>query len=316
MIDTPVVWSEHAEESIPSVLQTWAQVRGLRLVQPREGGSRAIEVDASIAQRVEEALHAARELLTQHDADGAERALARAEALLRAHPELPQGAWLLAEVERGWAARFARLDPPDAERAARHWRAAAALDGGRAAGVGEVNAQAETPVSFSLALVDSGANASELRWDGEIVAPGSHTALPGLHQLVAKQDGAVVFAQWIAIAQGTPVRIALPMPEPCSRADLAGARMCGAWVLARRTSAPSTFLVRVCSSGGCGPELTVSPIEWTETRKPKHHGLPGWAAWTLGGAGVAAALGVAAGIIAYFALPPVQQTRWITSPPQ
>ena len=78
MIDAPIVWvgGDHAE--IPNVLQTWASARGLRLVAPHEGGMVVIDVDATAAQHVEELLHQARELTTQHDADGTERALARA----------------------------------------------------------------------------------------------------------------------------------------------------------------------------------------------------------------------------------------------
>src|SRR5208282_550685 len=145
-LDTVAVWVDGAPESVPNVLQTWAAARGLRLVPPKEGGRHTIPVDATVATRVEESLHLARELLTQHDADGAERALAHAEALLRAHSELPQAAWLLAEVERGYATRFARLDPVDLARAARHWRTAAALDGGRTPGVGEDSSAAAEPL--------------------------------------------------------------------------------------------------------------------------------------------------------------------------
>ena len=194
-MDAPIVWMDaahDASESVPSVLQTWASARGLRLVAPSEGGQRAIAVDPAIATRVEEDLRVAREMTTQHDADRAERSLARAEALLRAHPELPQAAWLLAEVERGWAARFFQLEPRDAERAARHWRAAAALDGGRAAGVGEPQVAIDPPAPFSI---DASGAAMEMSWDGDPITTGAHEARPGMHQLVAKAGGDVVFAQ-------------------------------------------------------------------------------------------------------------------------
>jgi hypothetical protein len=315
MIDAPIVWDGgDAQAPIPNVLETWAAVRGLRLVAPSDGGSYAIGVDATIAQHVEEDLHQARELIAQHDADGTERALARAEALLRAHPELPQAAWLMAEVERGWSSRFARLDPTDPARAARHWRAAAALDGGRAAGVGETGATPDAPVSFTL---DANTHGDEVRWDGELIAPGSHTTRPGAHQLVAKRDGVVVFAQWIAVAQNdTRVSIALPTAAPCTRGDLATARTCATWVWARRSQEPSTFVVRVCAGVACGPELTVAPIEWAEAKPNGHHGVPTWAKWTLAGVSVAAVLGVVAGIITYFVLPPLESSRFITSSPQ
>ncbi|HEY2369403.1 MAG TPA: hypothetical protein VGH87_23560, partial [Polyangiaceae bacterium] len=89
-MDAPVVWMDAAPDQVPSILQTWASARGLRLVAPSEGGQHAIAVDPAIASHVEEDLRVAREMTAQHDADRAERALARAEALLRAHPEIPQ----------------------------------------------------------------------------------------------------------------------------------------------------------------------------------------------------------------------------------
>ncbi len=330
-MDAPIVWEAEAPEQVPSILQTWAAARGLRLVAPSDGGQRAIAIDPSVATRVEEDLHAARELTTQHDADGAERALARAEALLRAHAELPQGAWLMAEVERGWAARFARLEPADMERAARHWRAAAALDGGRAAGVGEPAAgprnaagassdagpQPEHEEPFSI---DARGATSELRWDGDVMTPGTHEARPGLHQLVVSENGAVVFAQWVTVAHGTAIRVAVPTPEPCSRADfaVAGAVQCPSWVSAKRGDRASTFLVRTCVANTCGAELLVAPISYAPVgRGPAtvKHRLPAWAAWTLAGAGIAAAAALA-GVIGYYASPVTREVVFQTTKPQ
>ena len=321
-----VVWEDAAPEQTPNILQTWAAARGLRLVSPNEGGLHAIAVDPSVATRVEEDLHAAHELVARADADGVERALARAEALLRAHPELPQGAWLLAEVERGWATRFARLAPTETERAARHWRAAAALDGGRAAGVGEPSAAPDREEPFSIDVLDGGS--VELRWDGDVISPGAHEARPGVHQLVAvaarrrgvdsDANGAVVFAQWVTVAHGTNVRVALPTAEPCSLADLdaKGAVQCPSWIAARRGDRAGTFVVRSCVANACGAELLVAPISYTPEKPPVvKHGLPAWAVWTLTGAGIAAAAALAS-VIGYYALPATTDVRWVTTKPQ
>lgn len=316
MIDAPIVWEQDqaADATIPSVLQAWAAARGLRLVAPSAGGRHVVAVDPKIATRVEEALHAARELVTQHDAEGAERALARAEALLRAHPELPQAPWLLAEVERGWAMRFSRLDPVDTARAARAWRAATALDGGRLAGVGETAAAPEPAVPFSLQVAGGG---TTLRLDGNAIEPGASRASPGLHQLVARTEaGDVVFAEWIAIAPGALVRVVLPTPEPCSSGDLSSrAPACATWVRARESG--GTFFVRTCNDSGCGPELAVAPLIAEPPRHPVvvRHGLPVWATWTLVGASVVVA-GVAAGAIGWAALPTTTRTVFTTSKPQ
>ncbi len=303
-------------ESIPNVLQTWAAARGLRLALPAPGGRHTIAVDPAVATRVEEQLHSARELLTQHDTDGAERALARAEQTLLAHPELPQAAWLLAEVERGWAARFARLDPADPARAERHWRAAAALDGGRTAGVGEPTIVG-APESAPFTLDVSGGERADIRLDGEPIAHGDHTAGPGVHQLVAKVSGEVVFAQWVTVTRGGAVHVALPTAEPCSRSDVTSAVVrCPSWVSVRAGDRANTFVVRTCAGAECGPEIIVAP--WTAIPGDAiaaHHGLPKWAVWTLIGTGVVAA-GVAAGIAGWFALPPTYIDRFVTTKPQ
>ena len=329
MIDTPIVWQQPASEETPPLLRTWAESRGLRLVAPRAGGRRAIPVDPSVATKVEDALHRARELVTQHDAEGAERALATAEGLLRDHPELPQAAWLFAEVERGWAARFARLDPVDAGRAARAWRAAAALDGGREAGIGEVSAAPEAAVPFSIETdpARSGETGGvTLTLDGAPIAPGAHQTRPGLHQLVARAHDVPVFAEWITVAPGATIRVALPSAEPCSAADLAsGAPACPSWVTARAGEG-GAFVVRVCSAGsGCGPDLVVAPLPGPGLRpdgsRPQdhhvivRHGLPTWATILLASGGVILG-GIAAGAIGWAALPTTTQVVFKTNPPR
>lgn len=302
-MDAPVVWMDAAPEQVPSVLQTWASERGLRLVSPSEGGQHAIAVDPAIATRVEEDLRVAREMTTQHDADRAERSLARAEALLRAHPEIPQAAWLLAEVERGWAARFFQLEPRDVDRAARHWRAAAALDGGRAPGIGEPITAIDPVAAFSIDTQGS----AEMIWDGDPITAGAHEARPGMHQLVAKASGEVVFAQWINVTPAMTVHVALPSAEPCSRVDFTakGSVQCPSWIEAKRGDRAGTFVVRTCAANACGAELLVAPFtngpEIPPITHPRH-GLPVWAAWTLAGVGIVAT-GIAAGVIGYLATP-------------
>jgi hypothetical protein len=315
-MDAPVVWMDAAPESAPSILQTWASARGLRLVSPSEGGQHALVVDPAIATRVEEELHAAREMTAQHDADRAERSLAHAEALLRAHPEVAQAAWLLAEVERGWASRFFQLEPRDVERAARHWRAAAALDGGRAPGVGEPVTTVDAPAVFSI----DARGPADMRWDGDPITPGPHEARPGMHQLVAKapssSGNAVVFAQWITVAAGSIVHVALPTAEPCSRADFATKEnvQCPTWIEAKRGDRAGTFVVRTCAGSSCGAELLVAPFSTMgpDAHPIVHRGLPIWAAWTLAGVGIVAA-GALAGVIGYFALPETQMTVFKTA---
>jgi hypothetical protein len=116
-----VVWIEPAGPAEERALGEWALARGVRLHGPSAEEAPRIAVDLSMAERVEAELDKARDGATALDAEVTERALARAEAILRAHPELPQAAWLMAEVERGWAVRWARIEPVDRVRAARAW---------------------------------------------------------------------------------------------------------------------------------------------------------------------------------------------------
>src|SRR5258708_2982295 len=69
----------------------------------------------------------------------------KAAALLRAHRELPQAGWLMAEVERARAVRWLRVRPVDADAAARAWRRADALDGGRQPSVAEQGLDGRAP---------------------------------------------------------------------------------------------------------------------------------------------------------------------------
>ena len=313
-MDAAIVYVGDAPSATPSVLKAWAESRGLRLIEPAEGGRHVIPVDPAVAKSVEDSLHQAREMLAQHDADGAERALAHADGLLRAHPELPQAAWLLAEVERGWATRFSQLEPLDLVRAARHWIAADALDGGRAAGVGERSAAPDVKVPFADRRRRARRRAGPRR---RAHRPRLQEARPGLHQLVARAGGAVVFAQWVGIAHDVTVHVAVPTPAPCSRADLSGPSVrCSSWVSARETNpGAGTYYVRSCSASACGAELLVAQLTRTPIPTPHNpHGLPTWAAWTLAGVG-AAALGVAIGVVTWALLPQAQQTIFKTTAP-
>jgi hypothetical protein len=312
MTDAAVVWVGEAPAQAPPLLAAWASTRGLRLMAPESSGRHTIAVDPAVATHVEEDLHAARELLAQHDADGAERALARAEGTLRLHPEVPQGAWLLAEVQRGWATRYARLEPIDATRAARAWNAAAALDGGRMAALGEPTVASEPQMAFTIEVTLGN---GQLRLDGKVIAPGPQKAAEGTHQLIAVSEGAVVFASWITVAEGTLVRIALPTAAPCSSFDLARAPTepssvrCPSWILARADGA--NYEVRTCSGSSCGPELLVAP--WSHipntTERPRHD-MPKWLTWTLVGAATLA-VGVGVGVAAWELAPVGTRTQFV-----
>lgn len=329
--DVTVVWvapeggvGTPREDSRRAIAE-WARARGLRL-RPAGGtvSSPAVALDLGVADRVEKELDRSREAVAAADADAAERALARAEALLRDHPELPQAAWLRAEVSRSWASRWTRLEPRDEQRAQAAWQDADALDGGRANGVGEVSypARARTPVT--VAVSGAGTRRMSARLDGNELA-GSTSAdgvttfaldvAPAEHQLVVSLDDDPVFASWLTVPAATPgsPRLVLPIrvgdDSACSVSSLAGISRDGAgavtapgvtcdrWVAAAPGERRGTVLVARCAGSACGPF-----VEWRSeggfdaggpaAPRPAtpHTGTwPGWATWTAVGVGVVAA---------------------------
>jgi hypothetical protein len=305
--------SEVPSEDAKRALLAWANARGVKLVLPGdEGGERVtgLVVDWATAERVERGLAHVRDALAGLEFDAAERELARAEAALREHPELPQAAWLRAEIDRAWSVRWLRGG--DEERAKRAWQRAAGLDGGREAGLGEKAFAPDAPITATIEL--RGAGEAVLRIDGEIVPPGEIVRSAGEHALaILSPDGRTTYADWVSIAQGTVVRIEAPSPPACSAGDVKRARLsgdkvdatgvrCGAWVAAVAGTG-SVVRVATCAGGACGelvewrsiaagaPGWTFGPGPAVETRAR----WPAWATWTLAGVGV---VGTAVGIAA------------------
>jgi hypothetical protein len=268
------------------------------------------------AMVVESDLASARDATARLDTEACERWLARAEGRLRAHPELPQSALLMAEVQRAWATRFARLEPKDEGRAGRARAAADALDGGRATGVGEAFGATVSPrppaaIPITIAYEDG----AEVRVDGrELPREGPHaTSLsPGEHHVTVARAGVVRFAQWVALAEGAALRLPSVDPGACSSADVARVRVptasseptpsgvrCGAWVAARAGERPGTVRLAWCAGSTCGPSTTWSPptgVVWPVRVENASHGLhiPAWLVWTTAGVAV---LGVTAAIL-------------------
>jgi hypothetical protein len=326
-------------------LVEWGRARGLRIVSASDAtGASTLKVDLSIADRVEKELDRAREAIAALDGDAAERALARAEAVLREHPELPQAAWLRAEVHRSWAARFSRVEPRDDQRALAAWQEADALDGGRAVGIGELAfpPRAHAPVTFTI----HGASSRKLvTWlDGVELVPtpssgGASTdgvttyaldVAAAEHQVVVSIDGDPVFASWVAIASVTPgtPRPAIPIhvgdDGACSASSLAGVSRdgstvratgvaCNHWIAASPSERHGSVLVARCERSSCGPF-----VEWrsegglgggSSVPSTGKHGerWPTWATWTAVGVGVVVATTVALIATGVFESRPTEQ---------
>ena len=227
-------------------LQEWGEARGVRLAPPRDAPRPAITPDLSVGDAVEDHLQRARDGITALDGTVADSELGAATALLDAHPELPQASWLEAEVLRARAAQWRQLPPHDARRPADAWRRAAALDGGRARGVGDgtegSSAEHTGPAAVlprtTLSIEGLGASAGErasvlVTLDGVAVAPAAAgpngwtlVGQEGEHQLRVLRRGALVWAGWVMLGSHSEVTtVTLPRPAECSADDLAQAHV-------------------------------------------------------------------------------------------
>jgi hypothetical protein len=248
------------------------------------------------------------------DGGAVDRALASAESLLRAHAELPQAAWLMAEVERSRATRWRRIPPMDVDAADRAWARAESLDGARAAGLGEQIGAAH-PATVGLRV--DGPRGTTLRIDGNAAAFGDLALGAGLHAVVVIQDGAPVWASWVDLATpNSSVRTITRPPVPCSIDDLQrvvrtgesirpdGVR-CSQWVAAEGATRAGAILVATCRRDRCDPPAewrsgdaaiagTKLPVQERRSRgatESPTRAWPPWATWTLVSVGIAVTVG-------------------------
>jgi hypothetical protein len=328
-MDAPatVVWiappaSADAEQT--RAIESWGRTHGVRLVSPGEATAPPLPVDPRFAEDVERDLDRARDALTARDGDTVDRMLDAATATLQAHPELPQAAWLRAEVERSRSTRLRRVPPLDEAGAAAAWTRAEALDGGRVAGVGEQGGPA--PAAATLALPPGLPAGATVRLDGVAASQTMVVTHAGPHALVVELDGAPVWASWIDLPAGTsPVAISAPLAPECSRTDVARATAAGETVDATGVRCPSWIAVigddaghvrvAVCSGDHCGPLLAWhAPLPWTYDPPTEGAGRatwPTWATWGLVGAGAVVAAGVV--VLATGALKPAPtETQFVS----
>ncbi len=279
-------------------LEQWARGRGVVLRPPVGDRAPVIGVDPSLATAIETGLEEARRAIAALDPDAVARALAGIEAQLVAHPELPQAAWLRAETWRTWAARWARIEPKDLDKAADAWNRAAALDGDRAAGLGETaypRAPSSDPIDTTLVV--EGALPNEpiaVYVDGVRALTGSMRCAEGEHQVVVMHARGVAVATWVTVVRGAPIRVTLPPPPICSSDDLAarasqGVR-CPRWVGA--TPLVDGARIATCSGNRCGPAERVTVPLINAPQGPDKKPWPAWMTWSAVGVGAVALTGV------------------------
>jgi hypothetical protein len=310
---TPIVWLGEApvDADATATLSAWARSHGIRLEPPARFVPKPLPVDLNLAATVEDQLDAARDAIAAGSSTDADQALGAAQAVLGSHPELPNAAWLMAEVERGRAARWRRIVPADPEAAERSSARADALDSGRMAGANERAAPPGQGSTLTFRMRPS--REAQVWLDGVPVTAGAVESVAGPHALVVTWAGAPFWASWIETPPGPSiVPLSALDPSPCSDADFEQVRAvrdrveadltrCGNWIAVAPGGTSGTIRFAICQNAACSSltEWRPPPV-WSKPLEPehKHSGLPAWAAWGLVGTGVAVATGVVIGVVA------------------
>jgi hypothetical protein len=214
--------------------------------------------DAELAFRLEAELAAARTAAASLDERRALELANGVEEELRAHPELPQAAWLMAERFRV-AERVGELS--EAERTEFALRAEA-LEGPRAAEFGAKPESAPKPSSLEITVEGLSAR-DRLEFDG---APAGRelSTVSGEHHVRVLRGERLIHAAWVTLEVGaTSLALPLPAVAACSDEDLSGVRVLGAralpepgtscarWAVARRER--GGLSIAECFGDQCGP---------------------------------------------------------------
>jgi hypothetical protein len=269
------------------------------------------------AERIEALLDAAQTALGSLRPDEAKAALTDAEALLRAHPELPQAAWLAAER----ASIAAELASAEGEPASARLRAFV-LEGRRATPFREGTLSGgELPALPAIALSVRGLAATdELEWDATR-SPSRFETLAGEHQLRVLRNERLLWASWVEVTESThELALNLPALAPCSADDLertrdaerapvaAATTLCSRWAVAR--GAADEVEISFCERSRCGEWQRAPRAPTMALRQPAAHPLiPSWALYVAGGLGAVAIGGLIAAESGAFSSEPARE-RW------
>lgn len=308
---TPIVWLAEPREDAAVAAASWARARGFSLKPPASERTGAPDERADVDE-VERGLLRAREALTALDAPQADQALEQAERALARAVALAPRPFLEAELLRAKAARTARLAPRDEARAARLLAEAAAIDGGRAPGVGEARGDPAPRVPFRLELSGTARGRADVFVDGAPRTTVDAPLAPGRHWVLVMARGRALDARaFVVPPTGGSLTLALVDDDACSAEALGAARLevgdagptvraegigCGAWIAAAPGPGPRSVLVARCAGAACA-----TPVLW-RTAAPGLFGppqpppppsrLPAWAGWTALGVGAVAATAI------------------------
>lgn len=264
-------------------IAAWAERQGQRVTEARKAAGLSVTNLGATATHIEGALERARLALGALDAPAAETALDEARRLLRAHPELPQAAWLFADL----LSLEAELLPPgerDAQIALLD-RARAGLEGPRSASAsshalgGPVSSEdaPELPSGESAPheglvrewIVSGLRPGDEVYWDGALLAPPSEgagqlriQAAGDLHHVRVLREGRLAWASWTEPRPDEAAALLqVPAPPACSFEDLApwlsqgGPQvpiLCDRWIAALPTPDGKGVQIAQCHRNQCG----------------------------------------------------------------
>jgi hypothetical protein len=300
-----MVWlgAQKPEGRAMAALDAWAESKAVALAEPAEPAAEDASQALALAARCDQALDQARDQLTTGDVPAAQQTLSELEQTLREHPELLQGAWLMAEDYRLEAQAAQQGAAGSSDDAAAWERRADALEGPRATAFGGRSRSTPAPVAnVAVTVAVHGARRYEVWWDGVSASDRIATA-PGEHHVLIRRGGHTAWSGWISVLVPGTVDVWAPDAPVCSQEDFAGVSSgadggfvvptgvrCGAWAVAS-PGHRGALQVALCSGERCEPPATlvydtfgrdVAPVA------PTKAGWPGWASWTIAGAGLAA----------------------------
>ena len=287
-------------------LDGFARSRILALEAPRANAAAFRSPSASavystdVVMQIEVLLEEARNATASLEQSRALSALEHAERLLREHPELAQGAWLMAE-QLELTADVESTAPDGASAATLLRKRAAVFEGPRATPFSDhaPSGEPEAPTLHALA-VDGPEPGDTLEWDGVRRAVQWSTAA-GEHHVRVSRSGRLLWAGWVAVSENQ-LRVRLPVPETpaCSSDDIgaghfesgptSGAPLravpaaharCASYVLAR--ARPSGGIdAALCERESCGQVVTFrhAVASAPAASASSEGGWPRWATYT------------------------------------
>jgi len=245
-------------------LRSWSEARLVALEDASADAPlpAADHADTSAA-RVETLLGEARAALFGADGAAAEAALDAAESEIEGHAELPESAFLLAEL---WRTRAALLLEKQPEASLALLAAAEAIDGPVATPFGATagpRPAAGTPPDHPTRPMHGPRPGDVVFVDGALAH--EPRVAPGRHHVRVVRGSRMAWAGWVTVGEGG-VDLPLLGPAPCTEGDLGRVRyeegalalptdvQCGNWVAVRSVARDRIEIAR-CRASTCGPFL-------------------------------------------------------------